>query len=226
MNRKLYFTVCLMGIFLSLLIGCNQKNYGQSDTNGSDTNHKFEFRFPGGGDSEITPETIQTIKDVLTNEGLPIASGKNKDDLCKIIQYLDDIQDNVPDYLSNDDNTIELYKMMMNIHLLAARLSPDDFDINLNVATNYLKFSEFAKYHLESESSERFSKDYKIEAIQAAKDLIEKFPDNPLSYGQMAHTLHITGGDEKKVVSLLEQCLEVNKDSVYCRGFLEKLTKK
>lgn len=224
MNRKLKFAVCLIGIFLSLLTGCNQKKYSQSDSEGSDANAKFEVRIPEGSGSEFTPQTIQTIKDVLTKESLPVVSGKDKDELNEIIKYLDDIQDKVPDHFEDDNNTIEFYQMMMSIHLLAARLNPDDFDLNLNVATNYLKFSESAKYHLASESSEHFGNDYKSKAIQSAKDLIKNFPENPLSYGQMAHTLHITGGNEKEVIGLLEQCLEVGKETEYCRGFLEKLT--
>lgn len=75
-----------------------------------------------------------------------------------------------------------------------------------------------------SEKIKHFSDDFNKKGIQAAKALVENFPDNPMSYGQLAHTTLVTGGDEKDVIRLLKKCLEIDEGTKYCKDFLGSIT--
>lgn len=220
MNRKLKFVACLLGTALLLSVGCGQKEISKSDSS-----NKFKFQLPNDGSSEFTPQTIQIMRDTLFNEGSPVVSGKDEDDLNGIIRYLDVIKNKVPEYFESSDNTIEFYRMMMRGFLLAARLEPSDFDINLNVPITYLEVASFAEFTFDSKNSRRFSDEYKDKGIQAAQALFERFPDNARSYWQLAHAKLVTGSDNEEVVDLLNKCLEIDKDSKECKNFLKNMTK-
>lgn len=219
-NRKLKFIVCLLGAILFLSMGCGQKEITQKDSA-----NKFKFQIPNDGNSEFTPQTIQIIRDTLFNEGSPIVSGKDEDELNSIIRYLDSIKAKVPDHFKDSDNSIEFYGMMMRIALLAARLDPSDFDTNLNVPMSYLNAASFVESTLDSENARRFSNEYKDKGMQAAMALFEKYPDNAISYWQLAHAKLVTGGAENEIIDLLNKCLEIDKDTQKCKAFLENMTK-
>jgi hypothetical protein len=181
---------------------------------------------PGSIDGDSHQKDIQIVLDMLTNEDLPEMSSKDEDELNEIIHYLDSTKEKLPDYLENDVNKIKYLTTLMNLNLLFARINPDNFDVHLKVTTTYILIAASVTSDFNSEKINRFRDEFNKKGIQAAKSLVEKFPDNPMAYGQLAHTTLVTGGDENEVIRLLNKCLEVDEKTEYCKEFLDNMKNK
>ncbi len=223
MNRNSALLILSIGIVLFSMAGCHPKKKAQDAPDISETIKQFDMLLPGSIDGDSPQKDIQTVLDMLVKEDLPLMSGRDKDEFNEIIQYLDSTKENLPDCLENDDNKIKYLTTLMNLNLLFARINPDDFDVNLKVTTTYILIAASVTSDFNSEKINRFRDEFNKKGIQAAKALVEKFPDNPMSYGQLAHTTLVTGGDEKEVIRLLNKCLEVDKETEYCKEFLENM---
>lgn len=223
MKKDFAFFAVLMLITLFSIINCHPKNGAQDGSINAEIIKQLDNLIPGSIRDDSIQKDIQNVIDKLTNEVLPMMSGKDKDVLNEIITYLDDTKEKLPVYIENDDNRIEFLTSIMNLALLFARVSPDDFNINSKVATSYIVIAASVTSDLNSEKINRFRDEFNEKGIQAAKALVKKFPDNPMSYGQLAHTTFVTGGDEKEVIRLLNKCLEVDKKTEYCKEFLKNM---
>ena len=210
-NRSLFF--CLSGIMLVFLIGCHEKKTAPDAVEMGNMELSEERNIDGN----FSAQDIQKIKNVVTEAMHTAATGKDKTELSEIHKYLDDIQKKVPAYFDNPDNGAEFLKTMMQLTLIAARNQPDNFDLNLKVSSQYIETAFQLEDLDQSKAARRLSNEYKKKGVQAAKDLVEKFPDNGLSYAQLAHCLYVTGGDKKRVADLYKRCLELDEDSDYCR---------
>jgi hypothetical protein len=223
MNRNSALLIILIGIALFSVISCCPKKKAQDAPNISETIKQFDILIPGSIDRNSPQKDIQTVLDMLAKEDLPVMSIKDKDELKEIIQYFDSTKEKLLDYLEDDDNKIKYLTTLMNLNLLFARINPDDFDVNLKVTTTYILIAASVTSDFNSEKINRFRDEFNEKGIRAAKALVEKFPDNPMSYGQLAHTTLVTGGDEKEVIRLLNKCLEVDKKAEYCIEFLDNM---
>ena len=209
-NRSLFF--CLSGIILVFLISCHEKTAPDALQT-----EDMELREERNIDSDFSAQDIQKIKNVVTEAMHTATTGKDKAELSEIQKYLDQVQKKVPAYFDNPDNGVEFLKTMMQLTLIAARNQPDNFDLNLKVSSQYIETAFQLEDLDQSKAARRLSNEYKKKGVQAAKDLVEKFPDNGLSYAQLAHCLYVTGGDKKRVAELYKRCLELDEDSGYCR---------
>lgn len=223
MNRNFALFVLLIATITLFTTSC-QKNINKSYPN----SHKFIEQLnaitPGKGDGDITQQDIQNIIDILKDEILPSASNKVKDDANEIVKYLDGIKEKVPDYLEDEDNLIEACRVLMRINLLFAWINPNDFDANLHISTTYIYLATtIGGDRYSPEKLKRFNSEFNEKGVQAAKALVEKFPNNPMSYGQLAHATLYTGGDRNEVVRLLNKCLEIDKNTEYCQEFLDNM---
>ena len=223
MNRNSALLILSIGIVLFSVISCHPKKKAQDASNISEMIKQFDMLLPGSIDGDSPRKDIQTVLDMLANEDLLVMSSKDKDELNEIIQYLDSTKEKLPDYLEDDDNKINYLTTLMNLNLLFARINPDNFDVNLKVTTTYILIAASVTSDFNSEKINRFCDEFNEKGIRAAKALIDKFPDNPMSYGQLAHTTLVTGGDEKEVIRLLEKCLEVDEKTEYCKEFLDHM---
>lgn len=223
MNRNSALLILSIGIVLFSVIGCHPKKKAQDAPNISETIKQFDTLIPGSIDGDSPQKDIQTVLAMLANEDFPVMSSKDKDELNVIIQYLDSTKEKLPDYLEDDGNKIKYLTTLMNLNLLFARINPDNFDVNLKVTTTYILIAASVTSDFNSEKINRFRDEFNEKGIQAAKALVEKFPDNPMAYGQLAHTTLVTGGDEKEVIRLLNKCLEVDKKTEYCKEFLDHM---
>ena len=223
MNKNITLFAVLVLITLFLIVSCHPKNGVEDGSKNAAIIKQLNNLMPGSISGDSIQKDIQNVIDKLTNEALPMMSGKEKDELNEIITFLDDTKEKLPAYIENDDNRIKFLTSIMNLALLFARVSPDDFDMNSKVATSYIVIAASVTSDLNSEKINRFRDEFNEKGIRAAKALVEKFPDNPMSYGQLAHTTLVTGGDEKEVIRLLNQCLEVDKKTEYCKEFLDKM---
>lgn len=224
MNRNLILLILLAVIILLFVMDCHSKNHTKNDSDTSEAIKRVDTLMTGSSEDDFSQQDIQVAIDILKNEILPMVSGNDKDELNKNIKYLNDTKEKLPDYLEDDDNKIEFYTTLMNLNLLLARNSPNDFDVNLKVATTYILIAASVDSSFSSEKIKHFSDDFNKKGIQAAKALVENFPDNPMSYGQLAHTTLVTGGDEKDVIRLLKKCLEIDEGTKYCKDFLGSIT--
>lgn len=220
MIKSAEITITILIFFISIF-SCHPKNKTQDSSITPQIIKNLNNAMPEGNFSQ---NDVQYIIDSLKADMLPHLQGKNREELYSIIQYLDGIKKEMPKYLEHEDNLIKMYNELMQINLLLADAYPNDFDANFNVAVSYVRIaSSFGGGIHSPVSINQFKDEYTKKAVESAKLLVEKFPDNPMSYGQLAHTTLVTGGDEKKVVKLLNKCLEVDKKTDYCKEFLKNM---
>ena len=221
MKKNLTFFVVLVLVALFSIISCQPKNGVQDGSINTEIVKQFNNLMPGSISDDSIQKDVQNVIDKLTNEVLPIMSGKYKNQLNEIITYLDDTKAKLPAYLENDENRIKFLASIMNLALLFARVNPNDFDMNSKAATTYIVIAASVASDFNTEKINRFRDEFNEKGVHAAKALVEKFLDNPMAYGQLAHTTLVTGGDEKEVIRLLNKCLEVDKKTEYCKEFLD-----
>jgi hypothetical protein len=70
----------------------------------------------------------------------------------------------------------------------------------------------------QTEEDRQLGNKYQKIGIQAAQDLIKKFPKNGQSYAQFAFALSISGGDKKRIADLFKRCVELDSNSEYCKN--------
>lgn len=205
-------------IFMQLILGCDGITVNKSaagDLNASEIDGTVYIET--SLQSEMLPRDVKRIKDVLIEKVLLIIPEAEKNELNEIIHYLDYIQENSPEYFEDDNNIIEFYKTAMRFNLLSARLNPDNFDLHLIVATKYIEIAASLEGNSQTNEGERIIEEYKKKGVQAAKLLVEKFPENARSYSQYAHSLYIVEGKTKEAAALYKRCLELNEKSENCR---------
>jgi hypothetical protein len=223
MSRNSTLLILSIGIVLFSVVGCQPKKKAQDSSKISETIKQFDMLMPGNIDGDSSQNDIQAVLDMLANEDLPGLSSNDKDELNEIIKYLDSTKEKLPDCLEDDDNKIEYLTTLMNLNLFFARINPNNFDVNLKVTTTYILIAASVTSDFNSEKINRFRDEFNEKGIRSAKALVKKFPDNPMAYGQLAHTTLVTGGDEKEVVRLLNKCLEVDRKTEYCKEFLDSI---
>lgn len=216
-TRIFYFAIVLF-----LMIGCHPSRQERNDPAIVES-EQFRFLTPMDLNRELSREHIARLHEVLTSSILPILSGQDREEVVEIIDYFESVQKEPPTYFDAADNQIRLLRTLMQLHVMTARHNPDNFEFNMNVASYYMQNAFLIEGLVQSDNDRRLIERYKANGIKAANHLVEKFPDHAMSYAQLAHSLHITGGDKQKVAGLLKRCLEIDKGSEYCREFLDTL---
>lgn len=225
MNPRKQISLFLICTLLIFCIGCHSTSQEDSDLDESgviDMGNGEKF-IEVESDNEFTPQDIKKVRDAAATAMVPEATGKNKEELDKLLEYLDDVEKKAPDYFREPSNTIEYLKVSMRLTLLAARLKPDNFDINLDVSSNYFKTAYAMEGYTESESDIQQIEVYRKKGLEAARDLVKRFPDKASAYGQLAYSVSITGGDKKEAIALYKRCLEIDKDMEYCKESYDAL---
>jgi len=202
-----------------IIVGCHVDSQKQGKLNDSETldTENSESLSDEGFDNKISAQNVQKIIDAITKTLMPLASEKDKKALNGIIHYFNGIQKNISGYFEVPENNIEFLKNIMSVALMEGKLKPDDFASQLNVSIQYLQISRTIKELSSTEESNRLSYKYEKTGIQSAFDIVKKFPDNGMSYGHLAHSLFITGGDKKKSIELYKRCLELDRESQFCK---------
>jgi len=213
---------CYFAVVLFILIGCYPGGQGRNDSAFVET-EQFRFLTPIDLKREFSQEHIARLHDVLTSSILPIVSGQDREEVLDVIHYFERIQKEHPNYFKAAENRIRLLKTLMQLHVMTAKHNPDSFEFNMNVASYYMQNAFVMEEWAQSDNDRRLIGQYKANGLKAASHLVEKFPDHALSYAQLAHSLHISGGDNQKVAGLLKRCLEIDRGSAYCREFLDTL---
>jgi len=216
-TRFFYFAIVLF-----LMISCHPSRQERNDPAIVES-EQFRFLTPMDLNREFSREHIARLQEVLTTSILPILSGQDRDEVIDIINYYESVQKEPPAYFEASDNQIRLLKTLMQLHVMTARHNPDNFEFNMNVASYYMQNAFLIEGLAQSVNDQGLIERYKENGIKAANHLVEKFPDHAMSYAQLAHSLHITGGDKQKVTGLLKRCLEIDQGSEYCREFLDTL---
>ena len=210
--------ICISVIAFLFVFSCHAKSSKKNDAAEPEAIEiGNEELVEGDLKTEFLPQDVQAIKNVVTEMMVPYASGKNKEELDEILKYLSQVENEAPAYFEDPRNLIEFLKYKMRLTLIAADLFPENFDLNRIVSSHYITISSMISDWAQTSEDRRLSDEYKKKGVQAAKDLVKKFPDNGLSYAQLAHSLYVTGGDKKRVAELYKRCLELDEDSGYCR---------
>ena len=221
MKKSIFLIVCA-GLFLSLLAGCQKKTV-QSDLDTSKIVKQIRNTFIGDGAVDNFKLAAQNLIDVLETDVLPIVTSEDKAELTKIIKYFQGVEALPSDEMEDENTLMEVNRKIMHASDIVTKLSPNDFDTHLHAASNYqLIAGSIGVYDFSSDKAKDFHKEFSEKAIQAAKELVEKFPSNPMSYGQLAHTTLYTGGDMDGAVRILNKCLELDNNFEYCKDLLEK----
>ncbi len=196
------------------MVGCHSKSPEGSPSAEFETN---DFN------SEFSPQDVQNIKNAATRTLLPTVSGKDKEELTKIIKYLNDTQKRAPAYFEVSKNSIEFLKTLMQLALMEGRLKPNDFNANLNISIQYLQIARTIRQFDPSEADRRTSIEYEKKGLQTANDLVKKFPENGMSYGHLAHSLYTIESDTQKALELFKRCLELNPELGFCKENYDNL---
>jgi hypothetical protein len=212
-------SICNVIVCSLIIVGCHVDSQKQSKLNDSESldTENSESLSDEGLNNEVSPQNVQKIIDAITKTLMPLASDKDKEELNGIIHYFNDIQKNTTGYFEVPENNIEFLKNIMSVALMEGKLKPDDFASQLNVSIQYLQISRTIRELSSSEESDRLSSEYEKKGIQSAFGLVDKFPDNGMSYGHLAHSLSITGGEKKKTIELYKRCLELDRESQFCK---------
>lgn len=141
---------------------------------------------------------------------------ETKEELNKVIKYLDNIK-SPSNYFDDNNNIIDFIQTMMQLIVIAAEIEPADFDANHRVAYYYINSGSLIKSLAQSEEHKLLSAEYKKKGFQAAKELVERFPDEAEAYYQLAFFVNIVEGNKKKVLELYKRCLDIDPESDLCR---------
>lgn len=217
--------IILLGVFLYMAIGCQ----GKIDSEKSETDlpekskteksEAVEVITPMGS-SEENSIIISTLKNRIA-EDLPDASGENKEKLNEILKYLNSIEGD-PDYLEDLNNLVKLMETVAQATLISAEIKPDNFDINDLIAHHYLDIAAILS-HLDTPDAQKRRVEYEKKALQAAKMLVEKFPNEAKAYKRYAFLVGSIEGDDEKALKLYKRCLELDPEMESCREFYDDL---
>jgi tetratricopeptide (TPR) repeat protein len=208
LKRNLSLLFYLLGTILIFVAGCHSKN---SESNPPAELETYDFN------SEFLPQDVQKIKNAAIKALMPIVSGKDKEELIKIIKYLDDTQEKAPAYFEVSKNSIEFLKTLMQLALIEGRIKPLDYNANFNISIQYLQIARTIRQFDPSEADTRLSIEYEKKGLRTAHDLVAKFPDNGASYGHLAHSLYTIEGDTQKALELYKRCLELDEKLEFCQ---------
>lgn len=223
MNRNIWLSLIVVVLALFSFLNCQKKTV-QSSVDSTKIMKQLNDAMSGNYDKETAQKNLQIIADSLKNDVLPTVADNEKGETSEIIKYFEDLKSKIPEHLEDGENFIQACKMFMRLSELFARIDPKNFDANLAVSSNYVYLAvSILQFNSSSEKHLSANEEFNEKGVQAAKALVDKFPDNPMSYGQLAHSILVTGGDEKEVVGLLNKCLEVDKNSQYCKDFLGRM---
>jgi len=216
------FTLAVITLFF--MIGCHSKNHGSNESSKS-TPEKVEFLSPSDLESGFSEQAVNKLKDVVENTMLPVATGENKKELSKIKKYLDEISNYGSSYFDSPKNFIEFLEVGGRVSVLLAKLNPDNFAANQNVSSYYINAGHSIEDLAQTEEDRQLGNKYQKIGIQAAQDLIKKFPKNGQSYAQFAFALSISGGDKKRIADLFKRCVELDSNSEYCKNSYNMILK-
>jgi tetratricopeptide (TPR) repeat protein len=234
LKRDLSLFICLLGAILFFWVGCHTKKPEKSETEESEIAEN-EHIITSLDDlkkvfsPDIPPQQAVTLtKDIVVNLMLLDTSDKKRKGLNKIAKYLDSIK--IPsEYFDNDNNIIDFGQSIMQLVVIAAEIEPDNFDINLQVAFHYFNIGNTINSLSQSEEHRLISAEYKKKGFQAAKKLVERFPEEAKAFHQRAYFAYHIEGDKKKALELFKRCLELNPELEFCQkgydNMLEELKK-
>lgn len=168
--------------------------------------------------SEIPPQqAVSKVKGHVIAM-LAYASGKNKDKLNEIAKYLNDVEKSPDEYFDDMNNVVEFMQIMIQLNIVGIEMEPDNFDVNYPLAYSYLTTASSVDNLLDpSEEHKRLSDDYKHKALQTAKVLVEKFPDEAKAYHQLGFFTEIVEGDSEKALKLFKRCVEIDPELEMCQ---------
>ena len=228
LNRHLLLVNFILTVItLFFMIGCHFKNQGSKESK-SNIADEVEFLSPSDLNSGFPEQAVKKLKDVVENEMLPVATGENKRELNKITEYLDEISNYGSSYFDSPKNFIEFLKAGGRVSVILAKLHPDNFSANQNISSYFINAGHSIEDLAQTEEDRQLGNEYQKIGIQAAQDLIKKFPKNGQSYAQLAFALSISGGDKKRIADLFKRCVELDNKSEYCKNsykmILEEMT--
>lgn len=224
LKRSLSVFICLSGAVLFLLMGCNAKKTEKHESNGLEVAENVETIISLDIlEEDFSPENIIEFKASIVNRMLPAVSDKNKEELNRLIKYLDGVDKNFSTYFNDNNNLIDFFQALVRLVVIAAEIGPDDFDINLKVATQHVAAGNMIGYFAQSEDHKQLSSEYKKKGVQALKDLVKKFPDEAKAYDQLATALWIVEGEKQRALELYKRCLELDPESENCRKNYDRI---
>lgn len=168
--------------------------------------------------SEIRPrQAVSTVKNHIIAM-LPYASGKKKDKLNEIIKYLNDYEKKPDNFFDDPNNWLGFMQSMIQAGNIATEMEPDNFHVNYTISDNYFTAASFIESFLDpSEENKRLSEEYKHKALQAAKALVKKFPDEAKAYHQLGFFTEIVEGDSERALKLFKRCVEIDPELDMCQ---------
>jgi tetratricopeptide (TPR) repeat protein len=232
-QSRLLIFICLLGLFLFFTMGCRGKV--SSDEGQAKAPEKSELNEPKVIEIVTSQETLkEDLKKVFSSEippqqavskvkghviaMLPYASTKNRDKLNEIVKYLDGVEKSPDEYFDDMNNLVELMQTMTQGMIIATEIEPDNFDVNYPLAYSYLTTASSVDNFLDpSEEHKRLSAEYKQKALQAAKALVKKFPDEAKAYHQLGFFTEIVEGDSEKALKLFKRCVEIDPELEMCQ---------
>jgi tetratricopeptide (TPR) repeat protein len=224
-NLSLFF--CISVAFLLVAIGCHSNRSSES----SKTNEPEAHIITSIDDldkmfSSNTPmEAISRLKDNVIKTA-PYAPKKSKEELNRIIKYLDGIEKKPADYFNDINNIIVLMQTMVQINAIGAEMEPNSFKINYPLAYRYINTASFIESVDQSVDHKQLIDEYKRKGLQATENLIKNFPDEAKAYHQRAFFAIVVENDKEKALKMYKRCLSLDPNFELCKDSYDDLRKK
>lgn len=192
---------------MTVLMGCQKAN--------AKTAREIDERLKLAIVSGFANDTIQNLVDMLRKTVMPAVGGADRKETAEIADDLERTKADAPE-------PVERYRCLVRLLELAIRLSPDDFDTQLKITDNYQRLSaSIGSREYDSAEAKAYRAQFNAKAIQAGQSLVDRFPDNPQAYGQLAHMLFYISERRQDAMDVLHQCIKIDKSRQYCKGMLE-----
>jgi tetratricopeptide (TPR) repeat protein len=225
--KNLPMLICILVAILAVTFGCHAKKDEESRTKEPELDKNMPIissthTITSMDDlnsiitTDMSPQQAVTqTRNIVKNLILLDLSDKCKKELKEIIVYLDNIN-NPSVYFNVDKNIIDFMQTLVRLNSILAEIEPDNFNIKHQVAYNYINAGRLINSLAQSEEQKLISAEYKHKGLQAAKELVRKFPDKAEAYFQLAFFL-ITEGEKKEALELYKHCLELDPEFELCK---------
>lgn len=118
----------------------------------------------------------------------------------------------------NEDMLQQVVEQSIALMLDYGKMHPDDYDIQLNVATKMF-LSGFTSGNVGVDGEK-----YKQQGRQMSIDLVKRFPDKASAHAQLGF-VYFRMGELDKSEATMNKCLELEPANGFCSAYLEEIKK-
>lgn len=228
--KKYIILLSLGAALLMPFTGCKNKPIQQQPMVYKKILHHFDNQFKLAKQGADGQPDFKSVAAMLKNELLPQVSEADKEVLTNLVTDISGIKTLIsdpPENEINESNLIDALRMFTRLHAEFVRINSNDFDLHWQLVHSYRVLAESTGGYIgASDEAKALKAEFDNKSLHMAKALVDKFPNNPKAYSQLADILDYPHGQRQDAVEVLHQCLKVDKNATPCRELLTAFTDK